>query len=156
MIRTHLAAAAILLAAIAAPAIAAAASCGEQETELRSIKLERWPGFYRDQDVVGLGRFLDDSFMVIDSSGKATPKADELRWLAANPWSPSDFVYQITSISCPTPEMAVIVGEGRSTRRDGTGRISHRYVSSNVLVRDETGWRAVLSHISGERREPIE
>ncbi len=148
--------AAMLLATIATPDIAIAGSCGAHESELRSIKLERWPGFYRDQDVTGLSNFLDDSFMVIDSSGTATPKADELLWLAANPWSPSDFVYQITSISCPTPEMAVIVGEGRSTRPDGARRISNRYISSNVLVRSETGWRAVLSHISGERREPIE
>jgi hypothetical protein len=153
--RRDLVSAAVVIAMLSCSSTALAADCSSQEAELRSIKLERWPGFYRSQDVAGLDRFLVDGFQIVDSQGKATPKDDELRWLAANPWTPRDFVYEITSVTCPTPAIAIIVGQGRSTRADGSRRVAHSYVSSNVLVRSEAGWQAVLSHISGERREPV-
>jgi Domain of unknown function (DUF4440) len=153
--RSLLSCALLLSVALAAPSAAQAATCGDQNAELRSIKLDRWPGFYRNQDVVGLGAFLDDAFVVIDSRGKVTTKAEELKWLANNPWSPSDFVYEISSITCPTADLAVIIGQGRSTRLDGQRRFTHYYVSSNVLMKSSSGWRAITSHVSGERHERV-
>jgi ketosteroid isomerase-like protein len=143
-----------LCLAVVAPA-GLAGSCGTSEQALRQIKLERWPDLYRKQDVRGLAAFLAPDFRMIDGAGKVTTRQDELRWLAANPWTPSDFAYSIQSVTCPTPDLAMIIGEGRSTRAHEGGRVRHSYMSSNMLVRTGRGWQAVLSHISGERKEPL-
>jgi hypothetical protein len=144
---------------VAAVAVAAsmaggarAESCGADEATLRQLKLEAWPGFYQRQDVEGLGRFLAPGFEVIGADGKATGREEELRWLAANPWRAEGFRYTIARVSCPVPGTAIVTGEGRSIRRaaDGTPT-EHRYTSSNVLVKRDGTWRAVLSHVSGVR-----
>lgn len=147
---------AMMLPALFAAQPLAAQSCGDQEAELRTIKLERWPGYYRSQDVDGLRRFLADDFVSIDGRGRTATKAEELQWLAANPWQPSDFEYRITSITCPAPDLAIIIGEGRSIRSRNGARERHIYVSSNIFIRGADGWKAALSHISGERTEPAD
>jgi hypothetical protein len=135
--------------------MAFAADCGSEEKSLRHLKLETWPGYYRAQDVAGLDAFLSDGFRIIAADGSVTAKKDELSWLAANPWKATDFVYTINSVTCPTEGVAIIVGEGRSTREgEGGARILHRYVSSNLLVKENNRWRAALSHISGVQRTP--
>ena len=45
--------------------------------------------------------------------------------------------------------VAIISGEGRATGTDAGKPYCLRYQSSNVLIRREIGWRAVLSHVSG-------
>lgn len=145
---------ALVLAAGLSLAGPTAAGCGDQEATLRDIKLKVWPGFYRAQDVEGLGRFLAPGFRSVAGDGSITTREEELKWLAANPWRPQAFSYTISSIACPAPDTAVIIGTGRSTRtdRDGKRRVGS-YVSSNLFVRGEAGWRAAASHISGERSE---
>lgn len=143
----------ILLLALC-PTPANAASCGAQERVLRQAKLEAWPGYYRRQDVAGLRNFLADGFRLVAADGQVTTKAMELDWLARNPWRPQEFSYDIQSVECPTPSTAVVIGVGRVLRTGEHGaRTAHLYTSSNYFVRIGARWRAVASHISGERTE---
>jgi hypothetical protein len=147
---------AMMLSALFTAQPLAAQSCGDQEAELRTIKLERWPGYYRSQDIDGLRRFLADDFVLIDSRGQVSTKFEELEWLTANPWQSDHFEYRIRSVTCPAPNLAIIIGEGQSIRSRNGVRERHTYVSSNSLVRSPDGWQATLSHISGENTEPAD
>lgn len=157
MIHTHprllLAPFLLVLAPIAAAETPA--SCGAEEAVLRAIKLEQWPSYYRKQDVAGLASFLAPGFQVIGADGSSSPRSEELAWVAANPWKTENFVYTISSITCPLEDVAIIVGEGRFTASEGAARVEHRYTSSNVLVRKDGHWRAAGSHISGEKSKPL-
>jgi Domain of unknown function (DUF4440) len=130
-------------------------SCGADEPAIKTIKLETWPGYYKRQDVEGLGSFLMDDFRLVAADGKITERQAELEWLAANPWQPTDFVYNIRSILCPVPNVAMIIGDGQSTRMIDGKRQMHRYTSSNTLIRQGGKWRAALSHISGVTVQPL-
>ena len=146
--------AASVLMGAAAPA--AAAPCGaEHEAALRHAKLSTWPSFYHNQDAAGLAGFLTDDFVQVGSDGRATARADEIAWVAANPWRPRDFAYSIARIDCPAPDVAVVIGAGRSVWAVEGGAVVHSYASSNLFVRDRGRWRAALSHLSGERSEPL-
>ena len=140
------------VAAMASPAWAT--SCGMQEAVLREAKLTAWPGFYQRQDAKGLAAFLTEDFRSIGADGTVTLRAKELAWVAANPRTPSDFVYRIASVTCPTRDTAMIIGQGRSTRVQRGVRVAHRYTSSNLFVRQDGRWRAAMSHISGESTTP--
>ena len=145
-----------ITAVFALTASAAHAFCGAEESVLREIKLKAWPSYYRNQDVTGLGAFLLEDFRVIGVDGAVSSRAETLEWLAKNRWDPKDFSYSISSITCPNSTTAIIVGEGRSKRKQHDTWFEHRYVSSNVLVQMKGRWRAALSHISGERSVPID
>jgi hypothetical protein len=140
---------------LVAPSLSSARECGDDEAALRKAKLEEWPGYYRRQDVEGLRAFLHGDFRVVSNDGTTSTREKEVAWLRDNPWMPSDFTYAIASIACPDADTAVVIGEGRSTRSKDGARVAHRYTSSNVFLRDGGRWRPVLSHISGERSEPL-
>ncbi len=134
---------------------AQSASCGSHESVLRDIKLKEWPGYYRAGNAEGLRAFLLDGFRAIGGDGSVSLKEEEVAWVAKNSWNPKDFVYTITNISCPGPSTAIVVGEGRFKGEvDGVWH-EHRYVSSNVLLLKNGRWRPAISHISGERSEPV-
>lgn len=147
----------VLVAALlfaVAPA-AQSASCGSHESALKDIKLKQWPAYYRTGNAGGLRDFLLDGFRVISGDGSVSPKEEELAWVAKSAWNPKDFVYTITSISCPGASTAIIVGQGRFKGEvDGVWH-EHSYVSSNVLLLVDGRWRAAISHISGERSERV-
>ena len=130
---------------MAAPA-AYAAPCAD-EAALRDLKTRIWPGYYRNQDVEGLSRFLDDDFRVIDSEGVAETKPQVLAWVRTTPWQPSNFRYDVQTVVCPADDVAIIAGQGSFDTEAGR----QVYTSSNVLVRKDGRWRAVLSHVSGVR-----
>jgi hypothetical protein len=145
-------AAALLVAVTSA---AQSAPCGSQESVLRDIKLKEWPAYYRSGNAEGLRGFLLDEFRVIGGDGSVSLKEEEVAWVAKSSWNPRDFVYTISSISCPGASTAIIVGEGRFKGEvDGVWH-EHRYVSSNVLLLKNGRWRPVISHISGERSERV-
>lgn len=142
-----------LLLTIAQPA--RADSCGTHLAALRDIKLKEWPAYYRNGDSEGLRNFLMDDFRVINGDGSVSLKEEEVKWVAEGSWNPKDFVYTITSITCPGPSTAIIVGEGQFIGQVDGAWHRHRYVSSNVLVLDRGRWRPAISHISGERSERV-
>lgn len=134
-----------------ASAPATAASCGLHEQALREAKTITWPDLYRRQDVAGLGAFLTDTFVMIGADGSISTRSEEIAWLRAHPWQPNDFQYFIDIVDCPAPNVALIVGRGRSVRIDDKGRpVAHQYASSNILVLDQGRWRGAMSHVSGE------
>lgn len=140
---------------LAVTSAAQSASCGSHESVLRDIKLKEWPAYYRTGNAEGLRGFLLDGFRVIGADGSVSMKEEEVAWVARGLWNPKDFVYTITSISCPGTSTAIIVGEGRFKGEvDGVWH-EHRYVSSNVLLLDNGRWRPAISHISGERSERV-
>jgi len=134
---------------------AQSASCRAHESALRDIKLKEWPSYYRSGNAEGLRRFLLDEFRVVQGDGSVSLKEEEVAWVAQGEWNPKDFVYRITSISCPGTSTAIIVGEGRFKREVDGVWLEHRYVSSNVLLLHKGRWRPAISHISGERSEPV-
>jgi hypothetical protein len=143
-----------ILLALAVLAPAAAADRKADEAAIHRIKTEAWPAFYRNQDTAGLGAFLADEFVNIAPDGAITPKAEELAWVKANTWSPANFRYTVTRIAWLSPDLALVIGEGASDRKDEAGKpCRHRYASSNLLRRAPNaplGWQALSSHVSGE------
>ena len=135
---------------------AAHASCGSHEEALRKVKLEEWPRYFRTADAEGLRAFLFDGFRTVGGDGSVSLKDEEVAWVAKSRWNPREFVYTITSVTCPVAAMAIIVGEGRFKGEVEGVLHEHRYVSSNVLILDDGRWRPVLSHVSGARSERID
>lgn len=130
---------------------AAAASCGKDEAALREAKVVTWPELYRRQDTDGLAAFLAESFIMVSPDGNVSTRAEEIAWVAKHPWQPHQFSYTITRIDCPSPDVALIIGNGRSVRRDENGRVVvHSYASSNLFLLQSGRWRAAMSHVSGE------
>lgn len=139
--------------ATAAPAFAA--PCGEREAALREAKLVTWPKLYRTRDSKGLANFLAEGFVSMAADGTLTTRAEEVAWVAANPWQPQDFRYTITRIDCPAPGVGVVLGKGQSVRAGEGSKFAQSYVSSNLFVYQGGRWRAAMSHVSGAQTEPV-
>ena len=115
----------------------------DDEAELREIKSTLWNQAYRTQDVALLDRILHDSFEMIDNDGNRSTKAKELDYIANNQWDPGNFEYRIERLHIYPNGTAVV---------DGTGIASnYTYKSSNVLIKEDGRWQAILSHVSGHR-----
>lgn len=111
---------------------------------LRNFKTVLWPQAYRTQDTELLDRLLHDSFEMIDGDGNRSTKAQELEYIANNQWDPGTFEYRIERLQIYQDAFAVI---------DGTGVAeNYTYKSSNFLVKEDGVWRAIASHVSGNRR----
>jgi ketosteroid isomerase-like protein len=134
----------MLLAALSAPA-----DDGGDEAELRHLKEVTWPQAYRERDVALLDRLLDPEFVLVSEDGSWSTKADELAALPGSTWAHDSFRFVIRRLDLYHDNTAIVSGEGRATGTDENGPYCLRYQSSNVLVRRDTGWRAVLSHVSG-------
>lgn len=149
---------AMALAACAPAADTAAPDRAADETHLREVKQETWPGFYRGQDVAGLGAFLAEDFVNIAPDGSVTERQEELDWVAANEWNPDNFRYEVKRFQWLDDDSVLVIGEGSSDRTDDDGRpCRHVYASSNLLTREAEaplGWRARYSHVSGDRCDP--
>jgi hypothetical protein len=144
----------VLVAAAPAPDRAA------DEAALRRIKAETWPGFYRTQDVEGLGRFLADSFINIGPDGTVETRAAALDRVRSNAWTAVNFVYAVERIDWHGDDLVTVTGRGTSERTTTDGRpCRHRYVSSNLLRRAPDrphGWQALSSHVSGVSCTPMQ
>jgi hypothetical protein len=127
----------------------------EDELLLKKFKLEDWPRAYREQDTELLGRMLASSFQIIDGSGTWFSKEQELAWLAKNKWANDGFVYEIKRLDIYGGDTAIVAGEGRVTFKTGQRPRVAIYQSSNVLVKENGEWRAVSSHVSGEKEESL-
>lgn len=147
MIRLSLAIAATL--ALASPALAAPPDRASDEAELRRMKLELWPGFYRRQDADGLAAFLSDDFVAQQPDGVLERKADAVAWVRANPWTNAqrDFRYRIDAVAFYSDDLANIYGVGSFADADCAGG-RRAYSSANLFRREAGGWRALFSHTS--------
>lgn len=142
--------------AVALTTVAAHAAGGSSdEATLRKFKTEDWPRAYREQNVELLGRMLADTFQVVDGDGNWSTKREEIEWLAKNQWKNDGFVYTIKRLDIFGGDTAIVAGEGRVTFKTGDKPRIDVYQSTNVLVKENGAWRAVASHISGGKSEPL-
>ena len=113
--------------------------------KLRYLKEVEWSKAYAEQDSVLLDRILHDSFEMIDARGDWFSKTDEMEWLKENAFTNDSFRYEIKRLEITDNGTAIICGTGH-IYNDSTYSI---YQSSNVLIKTEDEWKAVLSHVSG-------
>ena len=115
------------------------------EAELRKLKTELWNQAYRNQDTKLLDSILHSSFQMIDATGNRSNKAKELEYIKNNEWNPPNFKYTIERLDIYDDRFAIV---------DGTGDTdTYSYKSSNVLIKEEGRWQAILSHVSGFREK---
>lgn len=112
---------------------------------LKKLKEVLWPKAYRSQDTILLDRILDDSFKMIDRNGKTYTKKDEINWIKEHATTHDSFRYELKRLDIYKNGTAVIAGTGH-IYKDSVYSI---YQSSNVLIKKDSLWKAILSHVSG-------
>ena len=126
---------------------------------LTEIKINEWPSYYKNQDADGLAAFLSEDFVFITDNGSRSSYQQEVDWVRNNPWSGADnddFVYRIEDIVFQSHTVAIIYGEGTSTRTSDDGELCHHsYWSSNTLRMEDGRWKPTFSHVSGVKCTPI-
>ncbi len=115
---------------------------------LRNIKEELWPKAYREQDTILLNQILDESFELIDGSGNRFTKKDELHWIKNNATKHDSFHYEIKRLEIYKNGTAIISGTGHIYKDS----IYSFYQSSNVLIKKDSIWKAISSHVSGYKQ----
>ena len=139
---------------------AQSAAAEDAKSTLATIKIDEWPSYYKTQDADGLAAFLSKDFVFITDDGSRSDYAQEVDWVRNNPWSGAendDFVYRIEDIVFQSDSVAIIYGEGTSTRTTEAGELCrHSYWSSNTLRLEDGRWKPTFSHVSGVKCEPFE
>ncbi len=123
----------------------------KDEAALRTLKTIEWPKAYREQDTVLLDRILAEEFEMIDSDGVSSTKKDQMDYIKANKQSYLSFDFKIERLDLFENNTAVVSGTGTIRNKDKEGEYSVVYQSSNVLVKRNGEWKAIASHISGEK-----
>ena len=104
-----------------------------------------WPKAYAEQDTILLDRILGEDFQMIDQDGNWYTKKDELDWIKKNAAGYDSFHFEIKRFEILDNGTAIICGTGHILN----DTVKSIYQSSNVLVKREGEWKAVLSHVSG-------
>ena len=112
---------------------------------LRYLKEVEWPKAYREQDAVLLDRILREDFQLIDQAGGRYSKADEIAWIKEHAIEHDSFYYEIKRLDVYPNGTAVVAGTGHIFN-DTTYAT---YESSNVLIKENDEWKAILSQVSG-------
>ena len=112
---------------------------------LRHLKEVDWPRAYEEQDTVLLDHILGDDFRMIDQEGREYSKKDELEWIKKNAPDYDSFYYEIKRFDILDNGTAIICGTGHILKDS----VKSVYQSSNVLLKRDGKWKAVLSHVSG-------
>ena len=117
----------------------------DDEKVLRHMKEVLWPKAYAEQDTVLLDKILGDDFKMIDQAGGWYTKKDEIDWIKENAPNYDSFFFEIKRFDILDNGTAIICGTGHII----VDTVHSIYQSSNVLVKREGEWKAVLSHVSG-------
>lgn len=112
---------------------------------LRNLKEVEWPKAYAENDTVLLDKILGDDFKMIDQSGNWYNKKDELEWIKTNSTNHDSFRYEIKRLDILENGTAIVCGTGHILKDS----VKSVYESSNILVKRNGQWKAVLSHVSG-------
>jgi len=112
---------------------------------LKHLKHVEWPQAYAEQDTLLLDRILGEDFQMIDQVGNWYSKQDELDWIKGNAADNDSFNYEIKRFEILENGTAIICGTGHILKDS----VKSIYQSSNVLVKRNGEWKAVLSHVSG-------
>ncbi len=116
-----------------------------EKQNLRTLKEIEWPKAYREQDTILLDRILGEDFQMIGNDGVWSNKEKELEWIKNNAMNHDSFRYEIKRLEFLENGTAIIAGTGHIIN-DSTKTI---YQSSNILIKRDGLWKAVLSHVSG-------
>ncbi len=116
---------------------------------LRYLKEVEWPQAYREQDTVLLDRILGDDFKMVSNDGSWSDKAGQMKRIKAAPMDHDSFRYDIKRLEVFPNGTAIIAGTGHFWNDS----IHTSYQSSNVLIKRDSLWKAVLSHVSGVKQE---
>ena len=120
-------------------------STEKEKEKLRYLKEVEWPKAYREQDTLLLDRILGNDFQMITNNGEWSNKAKQLERIKEAPMDHDSFRYEIKRLEIIENGSAIIAGTGHIIN-DGKEII---YQSSNVLIKRNGIWKAVLSHVSG-------
>gem|GEM_PF-304687 len=112
---------------------------------LRYIKEVEWPKAYREQDTVLLDRILGDDFQMVTADGEWSNKALQIERIKATAMDHDYFSYEIKRLELLENGTAIIAGTGHIINDSE----ETNYESSNILIKREGIWKAVLSHVSG-------
>lgn len=123
--------------------------------ELRHIKTVLWPKAYREQDTLLLDRILHDQFQMIDDSGSISTKAEEIAYIRTNKPSYQSFQFEIERLEIFEEQFAVVAGTGIIRNQTPEGPTETRYRSSNYLIKTNGQWKAISSHVSGVKTQPL-
>lgn len=116
---------------------------------LRKIKEVYWPKSYKEQDTILLNKILDETFRLVDQDGSWSDKKLELEYIKTNKPSYDSFRFNIKRLDVYPNGTAVVAGTGIiKTKEDTLWKVTE-YQSSNVFVKKNTEWKAILSHVSG-------
>ncbi|MCR9251192.1 MAG: nuclear transport factor 2 family protein [bacterium] len=117
----------------------------EDNAFLMDLKEVQWPKAYAEQDTLLLDKILGDDFQMIDQGGNWYTKKDELNWIKGNATDNDSFRYEIKRFDLLENGTAIICGTGHILKDS----VKSIYQSSNVLIKRDGKWEAVLSHVSG-------
>jgi ketosteroid isomerase-like protein len=132
---------------------AAESADADDIAQLRQLKEVLWPKAYRENDAELLARILHPQFVMVSADGRWFTREDELASLPGSTWPHEQFNFEIRRLDVYHDHTAIISGQGRASGNGSDGPYCFTYQSSNVLVRDDHGWRAVASHVSGIQRD---
>ncbi len=126
---------------------------------LTEKKVVVWPRIYAERDADALDEFLADGFKMLQPDGTERTKAQEMQWLRETPPDDevSDFLFTIEEILFAADNIAIVYGQGNSTRTTDDGLpCHHNYTSSNTFILQDGVWKPIFSHVSGVTCTPLE
>ncbi|GCC51966.1 hypothetical protein SanaruYs_21970 [Chryseotalea sanaruensis] len=112
---------------------------------LKDLKQVEWPKAYAQHDTILLNRILADDFLLIDADGNWFTKQDELDWIKTNATQNDSFYYEIKRLDILANGTAIVCDTGHIWKDS----VLSTYQSSNILIKQDSIWKAVQSHVSG-------
>lgn len=116
--------------------------------KLRTLKEIEWPKAYREQDTVLLDRILGEDFQMITNDGEWSNKIKQLERIKKVAMNHDSFRYELKRLEILENGTAIIAGTGHIVNDS----IKTIYQSSNILIKRNGIWKAVLSHVSGAKK----
>ena len=109
------------------------------------MKEVEWPKAYREQDTILLDRILGDDFQMVTNDGEWSNKKKQLDRIKSTAMNHDSFRYEIKRLEILENGTAIIAGTGHIINNNKESI----YQSSNILIKRNGVWKAVLSHVSG-------
>ncbi|MBT8270576.1 MAG: nuclear transport factor 2 family protein [Flavobacteriaceae bacterium] len=123
----------------------------KDEEILRYLKEVEWPRAYREQDTVLLDRILGDDFQMVTNDGEWSNKRLQMERIKSGPTDNDSFKFEIKRLEVFDNGTAIVGGTGHIW----TDSLYHIYQSSNILIKRDSLWKAVLSHVSGYKKVTV-
>lgn len=137
-------------------AVSAQTNSSKSDLEiLRHLKEVEWPKAYREQDTKLLDRILADEFQMVTDDDNWSNKQKELEYIKGNKPSYDSFRFEIKRLDVFENGTAVVAGTGHIKGKDKDGEYKVEYQSSNILIKRDSVWKAISSHVSGVKRTAV-